>query len=407
MVSKEHWFYDLVLISIFQFILPFVIGVISYPDVSELSGYNYNNPSSNQPSTRYLPAGNSEKQIHPSSQPTGSYIPPSSGANGYNYNKAESTNQPSTNYLPAKTSENLAHSIHTSQPTGSYIPPTSGSNNGYNYNGPARQPSTNYLPAGNSAVQPTGSYIPPSSGSNGYNHNAHVVPSINYLPANAQRSFHSQPSGGYIPPSNSHHQPSGSYLPSEQHSSNLVQNQDQKHVYYFAAPDEEEQARFRINIAPSTQKNTRIIFVKTPSYGNIIPEVISPPSQAEDKTLVYVLVKKSQQDNSITIPASTGVKQAKPEVYFIKYKNQHEAERVVSESLDGRSAGSSLPDLGNEQEFLRSLKDSLQKSGKLEEFSGGSGSSQLGSGGYEESSNLLSGGSLSSNYGPPGASGPY
>ncbi|KAF2896497.1 hypothetical protein ILUMI_09677 [Ignelater luminosus] len=384
-----------------MFILPFVIGVISYPDVSELSGYNYN-----QPSTRYLPADNSGKQT----QPTGSYIPPSSGSNGYNYNKPGSTNQPSTNYLPARTSENLAH-----QPSGSYIPPTTASNNGYNYNPPARQPSTSYIPAGNS-VQPTRSYIPPSTGSNGYNHNAQVAPSTNYLPARNSHNIQpsgsyipptgNQPSGSYIPPSSANHQPSGSYLPSDQHSANLVENQDQKHVYYFAAPDEEEQARFRINIAPSTQKNTRIIFVKTPSYGNIVPEVISPPSQAEDKTLVYVLVKKPQQDNSITIPASTGVKPAKPEVYFIKYKNQHEAESAVSESLNGRSAGSTLPDLGNEQEFIKSLKDSLQKSGNLEDFSGSS-SSQLGSGGYEDSSNLLNGGSLNNNYGPPGGSGPY
>ncbi|KAK4877522.1 hypothetical protein RN001_010028 [Aquatica leii] len=181
------------------------------------------------------------------------------------------------------------------------------------------------------------------------------------------------------------------------------QVQDQKHVYFYAAPDEEQHSRLRINIAPSSQRNTKIIFVKAPSYGGVVPEVIAPPSLSEDKTLVYVLVKKPEQGGQITIPAGAGVKQAKPEVYFIKYKTQQDAQQQIHGGLQGQPVGSNIPDLGNEASFVRSLESGLKSSGigvehgiEIHGSSGSSITSQEGS---------VSGTVVS--HGPPGASGPY
>ncbi|KAF5273854.1 hypothetical protein FQA39_LY00969 [Lamprigera yunnana] len=154
-------------------------------------------------------------------------------------------------------------------------------------------------------------------------------------------------------------------------------SQDRRHIYFYAAPEEPEYTRLRIIVAPNSQRNTKLVFIKAPGYGGVIPEVISPPSLSEDKTLIYVLVKKPQQDESVTVPAGVGVKQYKPEVFFIKYNNKHEAQSQISGSLQGENVGSNVPDVGSEDSFVSTLD---------------SGNQGHGSGDY---------------HGPPGASGPY
>lgn len=130
---------------------------------------------------------------------------------------------------------------------------------------------------------------------------------------------------------------------------------DQRHFYFYSAPDDEPAARLRVYVEPTAQRNTKVIFIKAPSYGGVIPEVIAPPSEAVDRTKVYVLVKKPHHDGAVTIPASLGVKQAQPEVFFVKYNNHHEAEAAVNQGLHGAHIGAPLHNLGNEQTFVRSL----------------------------------------------------
>ncbi|KAB0795939.1 hypothetical protein PPYR_10000 [Photinus pyralis] len=190
--------------------------------------------------------------------------------------------------------------------------------------------------------------------------------------------------------------------------------QDQKHVYFFAAPEEESSGRLRIQIVPNSQRNTKIIFVKAPSYGAVQPEVIAPPSISEDKTLVYVLVKRPDHGGSISIPAGAGVKASKPEVYFIKYKSQQDARQLISGGLQGQQVGANVPDLGNEASFVRTLDSGVSNVG-LGSTSFTSGTSQgtsigsIGShtSGSHSSGIFTSGTSGSSQYGPAGASGPY
>ncbi|KAF2905716.1 hypothetical protein ILUMI_00461 [Ignelater luminosus] len=174
---------------------------------------------------------------------------------------------------------------------------------------------------------------------------------------------------------------------------------DQRQFYFYSAPDDEAAARLRVYVEPTSQRNTKIIFVKAPSYGGVIPEVIAPPSEAVDRTKIYVLVKKPQHDGAVTIPASLGVKQAQPEVFFIKYHNHHEAEAAVNQGLSGAHIGTPLHNLGNEQTFVRTLGSSHGGIG----FTGGvtsvTGSVSLPGPIVEDRSYAK--------YGPPGKSGPY
>ncbi|KAF2896496.1 hypothetical protein ILUMI_09676, partial [Ignelater luminosus] len=224
-----------------------------------------------------------------------------------------------------------------------------------------------------------------------------------------------QPSGSYLP---SHITPSTTYGTSNINIGSIVDgytggltngfvhghgHQDQRSVYFFAAPEDESAARFRVYVQPSSRRNTKIIFVKAPSYGGVIPEVIAPPSQAEEKTKIYVLVRKPQNGGSITIPSSLGVRQGKPEVFFIKYRNHNEAAAAVSQGLHGGSVGAHLEDLGNEQNFVRTLAT----------HHGGIGT--IGTGITSIADGAIGGGVYGTPaitgtkpvYGPPSGSGPY
>lgn len=98
-----------------------------------------------------------------------------------------------------------------------------------------------------------------------------------------------------------------------------------KNFYFEAAPEEPEETQGpRFVPIGRPQKNYKIIFIKTPSYGlnsQVIP--IVPPN--EEKTIVYVLSKKPEFNQDIELPSIPVTEATKPEVFFIKYKNDQEA----------------------------------------------------------------------------------
>lgn len=80
---------------------------------------------------------------------------------------------------------------------------------------------------------------------------------------------------------------------------------------------------FRKPIAvPPAQKHYKIVFIKAPSPPAPTAPIIPPIPQNEEKTLVYVLVKKPEEQPEITIPTPAPTQPSKPEVYFIRYKTQ-------------------------------------------------------------------------------------
>ncbi|KAK5644737.1 hypothetical protein RI129_006037 [Pyrocoelia pectoralis] len=205
-------------------------------------------------------------------------------------------------------------------------------------------------------------------------------------------------------------EPSKSYLPTTivtlddgRGSTFDTQDEDQRHVYFYGSSEGDLYSKFTINVIPSSNKNTKILFIKSPSHQGVIPEVIAPPSVSEDKTLVYVLVKKPQ-DGSITIPVGLGTKHSKPEVYFIKYNKKQDAEAQIKSGVQGEQVGSSVPDVGSENAFVGTLDSGSR--GDIGDFAQ-DGVTKVHTTELGETSVQIDTGNETDKFGPPVESGPY
>lgn len=87
---------------------------------------------------------------------------------------------------------------------------------------------------------------------------------------------------------------------------------------------EDEEEPLPAQYSTENKKRYNIIFIKSP---NVAPQKLIQQQQSEDKTIVYVLVKKP---DDITL-AQPEIKQSKPEVFFIKYKAQTEQTPIQAE----------------------------------------------------------------------------
>lgn len=117
---------------------------------------------------------------------------------------------------------------------------------------------------------------------------------------------------------------------------NLQQTELSKHLYFYTAPEEHEVIRPRINyLSGPGRRNVKIIFIKAPSSTIGGPITIPALPQNEEKTVVYVLVKKQDEQALINVETAQASKPTKPEVFFIKYKTQKEAEDAVSQVQNG------------------------------------------------------------------------
>lgn len=99
-----------------------------------------------------------------------------------------------------------------------------------------------------------------------------------------------------------------------------------KHFYVHAAPEEpEERAGPRYVQLGRSRKTYKVIFIKAPSYDSSA-RIIPVLPHNEEKTVVYVLSKKPNFEQNIQLPEQPVTEPPKPEVFFIKYKTQQEAE---------------------------------------------------------------------------------
>ncbi|CAB0029140.1 unnamed protein product [Trichogramma brassicae] len=113
-----------------------------------------------------------------------------------------------------------------------------------------------------------------------------------------------------------------------------------KHVYVHLPPPEADEhlAPTVIRTAPAQpQKHYKIVFIKAPTVQQPAPIVHAPAVQNEEKTLIYVLVKKPEEQQEVVIPAAQPATPTKPEVFFIKYKAQ------VSKNLKTYSLAFKMP----------------------------------------------------------------
>ncbi|XP_059478969.1 uncharacterized protein LOC132198773 [Neocloeon triangulifer] len=124
-----------------------------------------------------------------------------------------------------------------------------------------------------------------------------------------------------------------------------------KHVYVHVPPPEPEYIRPQKTYnVPAPQKHYKIVFIKAPAPPVPTAPVIPAFPQDEQKTLIYVLVKKPEEQPDIEIPTPAPTKPSKPEVYFIRYKTQKEQgakygpPAVAPPSTYGAPSGPSIPD---------------------------------------------------------------
>lgn len=110
-----------------------------------------------------------------------------------------------------------------------------------------------------------------------------------------------------------------------------------KHVYVHIPPVEPDYPAAPRPVAVSpVQKHYRIIFIKAPTQSVPTPP---PPAQApenEEKTIVYVLVKRPDDVQMVEVPTPAPTVPSKPEVYFIRYKTQEPTTvepEIVSDSV--------------------------------------------------------------------------
>ncbi|CAH0547679.1 unnamed protein product [Brassicogethes aeneus] len=148
-----------------------------------------------------------------------------------------------------------------------------------------------------------------------------------------------------------------------------------KHVYVHVAPEDPEEP-FRnapIPVAPK-QIHHKILFIKAPSEAPKAPRIVGQQAgQQEEKTLVYVLVKKPEELGDIQIPQPAPIQPSKPEVYFIKYKTNKEG---------GASSGGSGASLTDDSITIESGLRNAQNLGPIGNTGGlNLGSSSLGANG--------------------------
>lgn len=95
-----------------------------------------------------------------------------------------------------------------------------------------------------------------------------------------------------------------------------------RHVYVHAAPDEPTFVENKVlRVGGGGDKHVNIIFVKAPSSSSSQQTEVILPEQPQQKTVVYVLVKKPENSNNVKVTGPGPVRPSKPEVFFIRYKN--------------------------------------------------------------------------------------
>ena len=97
----------------------------------------------------------------------------------------------------------------------------------------------------------------------------------------------------------------------------------QKHIDFHVTPPEPEKhiSQREPQFRPA-QKHYKIVFIKSPTPPTPTADNIQLPGHDEQKTLIYVLVKKPDQAEALKIQQPAPTQPSKPEVYFIKYKTQ-------------------------------------------------------------------------------------
>lgn len=300
----------------------FAILSVTYADVSHLNGYQY--PSQNL-GTAALKLHSVESpastQYHATygsggSQLPSSYVPPASGSPFDSSAPSPKTYPSATLAAPFNNQRSLFNTNYQTQTASAQ------------YQQPAKQylqPVTQYQKPATQYQKPVTQYQQPAT--------QYQQPTAQYQqqyqqPARQYQQQYQQPSTQYQPPVYQTSAQTATQYNTAQASQEPIIT---KHFYVHAAPeDPEEETGPRFIPVGRPRKTYKIIFIKTPTYG-LKSQIIPVLPQNEEKTIVYVLSKKPTFDQNIQLPEPAATEPTKPEVFFVKYKTQEEADRAQKE----------------------------------------------------------------------------
>lgn len=115
----------------------------------------------------------------------------------------------------------------------------------------------------------------------------------------------------------------------QQHAAHAEAAFVHKQFITVAAPEDNDNLeRSKHLVIGRPQKNYRVVFIRAPSSSNANVKLSAEYAPREEKTVIYVLSKKdsSLEVGDIATPAPTVP--SKPEVFFIKYKTEQEAQHA-------------------------------------------------------------------------------
>uniref|UniRef100_A0A1I8MTF8 DUF243 domain-containing protein n=1 Tax=Musca domestica TaxID=7370 RepID=A0A1I8MTF8_MUSDO len=164
-----------------------------------------------------------------------------------------------------------------------------------------------------------------------------------------------------------------------------------------APEDNESLSKTKHLVIGRPQKNYRVVFIKAPSSNNANVKLSAEYAPKEEKTVIYVLTKKDSalEINDIATPAPTVP--SKPEVFFIKYKTEAEAQhaqRQIQSEYDKIQGTSEHTDAGvAPQQSVVGVLDNGGAGASIGSGSSGSFASTGSSGGFANAG---------SSYLPPG-----
>uniref|UniRef100_A0A1I8PW56 DUF243 domain-containing protein n=1 Tax=Stomoxys calcitrans TaxID=35570 RepID=A0A1I8PW56_STOCA len=105
-----------------------------------------------------------------------------------------------------------------------------------------------------------------------------------------------------------------------------------KQFYLISAPDDSEnQPRQKHLVLGRPQRNYRVVFIKAPGSDNANVKYSAEYAPQEEKTIIYVLSRKDSELDASDIVTPAPTEPSKPEVFFIKYKTNEEAEAAQRE----------------------------------------------------------------------------
>nr|XP_014090606.1 vacuolar protein-sorting-associated protein 36 [Bactrocera oleae] len=124
-----------------------------------------------------------------------------------------------------------------------------------------------------------------------------------------------------------------------------------KDIYVHVAPEEHEEHYQRpVLPPPPPRKHYRIVFIKAPSPKPSAAALRINQAPTEEKTIIYVLTRKPDPlDLEAAYQEAAPKQPSKPEVYFIKYRTQEEAQhaqRTIQEQYDQLGGTTQVSDEG-------------------------------------------------------------